>query len=50
MAAILDFVGEAVEPISEMDLAATGNIIGTKIVKITAIEANIWQSGPFYIF
>ena len=41
MAAILDFAGEAALPISETAFPATGNIIGTNIVTITPIEANI---------
>ena len=46
MVAILNFTGEADPPISETDFPATANIIGTKIVKITPIEANSWQSVP----
>ena len=42
MAAIFDFTGETA-------FSPTGNIIGTKTVKITPIEANIWQSVQFYI-
>ena len=41
MAAILDFAGEAALSIPETAFPATGNIIGTNIVKITPIEANI---------
>ena len=37
IAAILNFIGEASLPISETVFPATGNIIGTKIVKITHI-------------
>ena len=47
MVAILDFTGEAALSISETAFPATGNIIGTNIVKITTIEAKIWQSVPF---
>ncbi len=47
MAAILDFTCEAVLSISETAFLATGNIIGTNIVKITPIEANILQSVQF---
>ena len=50
MAAILDFTSEAALPLSETAFPATGNSIGTKIVKIIPIEANIWQSVQFYIF
>ena len=39
MAAILDVTNEAALSISEMDCPATGHIIGTRIVKITHIEA-----------
>ena len=35
MAAILDFTGEAAMSLSEKAFPATGNIIGTNIVKIT---------------
>ena len=50
MAAILDFTREADLSISETAFLATGNIIGTNIVKIPPIEANICQSEQFYIF
>ena len=41
IAAILNFTGEAALPLSEKGFPATGNIIDTKIVKITPIEAHI---------
>ena len=47
MAAILDFTGEAAQLISETAFPATGNNIGINIVKITPIEANMWQSVQF---
>ena len=50
MAVILDSTGEAALSISKTAFLATGNIIGTKIVKITPIDAKIWQSVQFYIF
>ncbi len=43
MVAILDFTGETALSISETAFPATGNII----VKITPIEAKIWQSVQF---
>ena len=49
MAAILYFSGEATLSISETAFPATGNIIGTEIVKITPIDATLWQSVQFYI-
>ena len=41
MAAILDFTGEAALSISETAFPATGNSIGTNILKITPIEDKI---------
>ena len=41
IAAILNFTGEAALPLSEKGFPATGNIIGTKIMEITPIEAQI---------
>ena len=39
--AILDFTDETALPISETVFLATGHIIGTNIMMITHIEANI---------
>ena len=47
MEAILYLTGEAALSISKTAFPATGNIIGTNIVKITTMEAKICQSVQF---
>ena len=44
MTAILDFTDEAALSILETALPATGNIIGTSIVKITPTEAKLRET------